>query len=1167
MNYNFTGSVTERHINLGSAREISARQLAERARDERAVRHEIRRRHAAATRIQSVVRGRGAADRTRAHLHAAALQQLRGAGQASAGETDADFVSLTRLVAYAVRRPAIAHKARREADAVGSSNSNSSTSNLLSQAELRALAFDDEVLLAWAAHAVQPNANNAPIVLQSLGATPSNSAYLLALQSLVQSILLHIEFSHPSAQAGYLSLLAILSALISSVDQHTNKPMGTTFNTQSVAEAWSLWLIRQGLYTALRSHLLAFAPSLKTPPPTLAPAVSLTLAPLTLSSPVAMGKSNAALPRSAVLQGFIQQVLTIPNLPARFPRTSLVQLAVSLPLTEISDAISSSKTAIVDGMRSTHALANFVVLGWKRVPHLPDGASVKAYLLALTRLQDEVPLATLRVPEANQKISESSLLGDDDEGKDSNSGLSDNKALDLDKSTLIRLQILASQDHISAILTASARFPNSTREALCAFLASSLQCWDAQTQDKILATITYRYSGSSSQSSGTQAARSAAHSVGGLVRELWRGWIRGSKLSRSLSNEALNNRKAVLAVLADEGMASLWPCLVVMCQLYSRSLLTIGDDEFYPNDANGLNMTSSATSSMRNPLSLDEVVALSGLLRNLAFALYWYEGTGGVLNDLPGSSIVGMQRLDILSLRNVVTRLLQQLHQRDSRRRFAPEIHWLMTSELDLNTFIQSVVLEEDELNRSEDERDQQGEAMDMDQSERDDAAAVAARLSGRPAISSRLANRRSTAGGRGNRGLTARSLAFLSPRLGVLNNIPFVIPFEVRVEIFHQFTALDYARLRKQKSLAGPLREVTIRRTSVAEDGFKQLNGLGEHLKHKFFIKFIDQFGMQESGIDGGGLFKEFLTSLIKEAFDTDRGLWSATADQQLYPNPHAYAKSEENLQWYRFLGRILGKALYEGILVDINFAGFFLNKWLGRGHGYLDDLSGLESLDKDVYRNLLWLKHYAGDVEKDLALDFTVVDEEFGMKHVRELVPDGKNIPVTRENRLEYIYRVSHYRLNEQIRPQSDAFMSGLTDLIDLRWLRMLNREELQVLISGADGDIDLADLRRNTVLGGYHEQDEVLGFFWSSLESFSSTHRKAFLKFATSCPSPPLLGFQQLNPKFGIRNAGDDTTRLPTASTCVNLLKLPRYITYEQCREKLLYSIEAGAGFDLS
>lgn len=56
--------------------------------------------------------------------------------------------------------------------------------------------------------------------------------------------------------------------------------------------------------------------------------------------------------------------------------------------------------------------------------------------------------------------------------------------------------------------------------------------------------------------------------------------------------------------------------------------------------------------------------------------------------------------------------------------------------------------------------------------------------------------------------------------------------------------------------------------------------------------------------GIDGGGLFKEFFTSLSKEAFNTDRGLWLATSQNELYPNPHSYAKETHQLSWYGFVG-----------------------------------------------------------------------------------------------------------------------------------------------------------------------------------------------------------------------------------------------------------------------
>lgn len=37
---------------------------------------------------------------------------------------------------------------------------------------------------------------------------------------------------------------------------------------------------------------------------------------------------------------------------------------------------------------------------------------------------------------------------------------------------------------------------------------------------------------------------------------------------------------------------------------------------------------------------------------------------------------------------------------------------------------------------------------------------------------------------------------------------------------------------------------------------------------------------------------------------------------------------RTAHQLNWYRFIGRVLGKALYEGILIEVGFASFFLGK-----------------------------------------------------------------------------------------------------------------------------------------------------------------------------------------------------------------------------------------------
>ncbi|KAI9447283.1 hypothetical protein BJY52DRAFT_1428505 [Lactarius psammicola] len=400
--------------------------------------------------------------------------------------------------------------------------------------------------------------------------------------------------------------------------------------------------------------------------------------------------------------------------------------------------------------------------------------------------------------------------------------------------------------------------------------------------------------------------------------------------------------------------------------------------------------------------------------------------------------------------------------------------------------------------------------------------------------------------------------------RSAVLNNIPFAIPFEGRVNIFRSFVVNDKRSIGTDIRSFDEFRSrthATVRRGHVAEDGFDKL--AEANLKRPIGITFINQFGEEEMGIDGGGVFKELLTDLTKEEFDSDRGLWLANKKNELYPSHGSYATEPHSLNWYRFIGRILGKALYEGILVDVAFAGFFLAKWLGK-QSFLDDLA---SLNPDLYQGLIFLKHYPGNPE-DLSLNFTIADEEFGVARTIDLKPNESNIPVTRDHKLEYILRVSHYRLTKQIKQQSDAFFEGLSNMIDPKWLRMFNQQELQVFLGGVNTPIDIEDLRRNTNYGGlYNDEGPTIRAFWKVVESFDAEQRRALLRFVTSVGRPPLLGFSGLVPKFCIRDGGGDENRLPTSSTCVNLLKLSRYQSERVLRQKLLQAVFSGAGFDLS
>jgi ubiquitin-protein ligase E3 C len=188
-------------------------------------------------------------------------------------------------------------------------------------------------------------------------------------------------------------------------------------------------------------------------------------------------------------------------------------------------------------------------------------------------------------------------------------------------------------------------------------------------------------------------------------------------------------------------------------------------------------------------------------------------------------------------------------------------------------------------------------------------------------------------------------------------------------------------------------------------------------------------------------------------------------------------------------------------------------------------------------------------------------------GQTITRELMPNGSNIAVTRENRIRYIYLMAHDRLNTQIDRQCKAFFRGLSDLIDPKWLWMFNQQELQVMLGGAQTGISLQDLQQNVVYSNFERTDSTIKHFWSVVEEMSEEDRRLLIKFVTSCARPPLLGFAELNPKLCIRNAGQEEDRLPTSSTCMNLLKLPAFTSRQRLKEKLLYAIHSEAGFDLS
>ena len=269
---------------------------------------------------------------------------------------------------------------------------------------------------------------------------------------------------------------------------------------------------------------------------------------------------------------------------------------------------------------------------------------------------------------------------------------------------------------------------------------------------------------------------------------------------------------------------------------------------------------------------------------------------------------------------------------------------------------------------------------------------------------------------------------------------------------------------------------EIKVRRSSILEDSYRlaKLSKNGqkwsktfifrqiqfpshkvEILKTKLWIEFEG-----EIGLDYGGVAREWFYLLSKEMFNPYYGLfeYSATDNYTLQINPNSGIANEDHLSYFKFIGRVAGMAVYHGKLLD----GFFIRPFYKMMLGKPIDLKDMESVDSIYYNSLLSIRE---NDPTDFDLTFEADEETFGKVVQRELKPGGSKIPVTDENKEEYIQLVIQWRFSSRVQPQMDNFLAGFNELVPLNLIKIFDAGELELLMCGI-GVIDVRDWKQNTV-----------------------------------------------------------------------------------------------------
>nr|XP_054516130.1 probable E3 ubiquitin-protein ligase HERC4 isoform X20 [Pan troglodytes] len=372
---------------------------------------------------------------------------------------------------------------------------------------------------------------------------------------------------------------------------------------------------------------------------------------------------------------------------------------------------------------------------------------------------------------------------------------------------------------------------------------------------------------------------------------------------------------------------------------------------------------------------------------------------------------------------------------------------------------------------------------------------------------------------------------------------------------------AIDQAHRQNVSSLFLPVIEsvnpcliLVVRRENIVGDAMEVLRKT-KNIDYKKPLKVIF---VGEDAVDAGGVRKEFFLLIMRELLDPKYGMFRYYEDSRLI---WFSDKTFEDSDLFHLIGVICGLAIYNFTIVDLHFP-LALYKKLLKKKPSLDDL---KELMPDVGRSMQQLLDYPeDDIEETFCLNFTITVENFGATEVKELVLNGADTAVNKQNRQEFVDAYVDYIFNKSVASLFDAFHAGFHKVCGGKVLLLFQPNELQAMVIG-NTNYDWKELEKNTEYKGeYWAEHPTIKIFWEVFHELPLEKKKQFLLFLTGSDRIPILGMKSL--KLVIQSTGGGEEYLPVSHTCFNLLDLPKYTEKETLRSKLIQAIDHNEGFSL-
>jgi len=303
----------------------------------------------------------------------------------------------------------------------------------------------------------------------------------------------------------------------------------------------------------------------------------------------------------------------------------------------------------------------------------------------------------------------------------------------------------------------------------------------------------------------------------------------------------------------------------------------------------------------------------------------------------------------------------------------------------------------------------------------------------------------------------------------------------------------------------------------------------------------------------------------MTREVFDANKGLYKfgESSDLVYQINEMSGLLNERHLNWFHFTGRMMAKALFDGMALSAHLSRTLYQNLLKQSI----TLEDFQIISPTEYTSLCNMRDT--DITDIFFETFSMTLDRLGSQDEVEFMPGGKDIEVTNENKAEYIQKKLEFISYGIAKDQIDRFLAGFWEVVPVELMQVFSPSELEQVMCGTP-KIDMDDWKTHTFYNGsYAPSHEVVLWFWEHVEQMPDPDRAKVLQFITASSVVPVSGFKGLQGSHGDAcpftivdvpyTQVAPSLQLPKAHTCFNKLDLPEYPSKDVLVKSINLAIE--------